>query len=242
MPRGITEVQAFLVGGGSGKNVPSPNSLADPSSGGGGGYTTTCTINTLNLSELNVTIGAGAGYSNGGATSVGSNTANGATDNGPYTTIGGYNYWGGSGGSGGGSLGVCVAYGSQWGGDGGSDGGDGKSDWGTNPNPRARQGTGQGTTTRAFGESDGTLYSGGGGGAVVGFSSTQYPQAGGAGGAGGGGNGALRAATTAANLGVTKYIPHTNGGANTGGGGGGIIWGYGSSTGGSGIAIIRWGY
>lgn len=80
-------------------------------------------------------------------------------------------------------------------------------------------GTGQGTTTRAFGETDGTLYAGGGGG---------Y-----SGGAGGGGNGDSWAGGG------------TDGGANTGGGGGGAAAFSGvqyrrGHCGGSGIAIIRW--
>ena len=68
-------------------------------------------------------------------------------------------------------------------------------------------GKGQHTTTKAFGESNGTLYAGGGG------------SEGAPGGSGGGGG------------------FRVNGGANTGGGGGSF-----TGSGGSGIAIIRWGY
>ena len=86
-------------------------------------------------------------------------------------------------------------------------------------------GTGQGTTTRAFGEYEETLYAGGGGG------HSTYGIA--WGGSGGGGRGSW-------NTNITGMIESWSGEAgatNTGGGGGG-----GGTAGGSGIAIIRWGY
>ena len=69
-------------------------------------------------------------------------------------------------------------------------------------------GTGQGSTTREFGEATGDLYSGGGGGG----SNSKRPSAGGAGGEGGGGKGGYDLSTANA---------PTAGAPNSGGGGGG---------------------
>jgi len=84
-------------------------------------------------------------------------------------------------------------------------------------------GTGQGHTTRSFGENDGVLYAAGGGGA---HTSTGY---GASGGSIGGGTG------------ESTYwgIHPTSGQANTGSGGG-ASQNYSSSIGGSGIVIIRY--
>lgn len=157
--------------------------------GGGGGYTSTQKGVILYAgTEISIEIGG-----SGGNTSAFGITANaGANANG---------FNGGAGGSGGGSL---VK-------DGGSDGGDG----GTHASYNG--GTGQGTTTREFGEENGRLYAGGGGGSKA---STFNP---GIGGDGGGGDGS-------ATIG-------SDGEQNTGGGGGGGLNGAGS--GGSGIVIIR---
>lgn len=97
-------------------------------------------------------------------------------------------------------------------GNGGSDGGNGRN----NENGGEKGGTGQGTTTREFGESTGNLYAGGGGGG--------YDGGAGIGGAGGGGNGGDENATP--------------GQENSGGGGGGNDSEPGAN-GGSGIVIIR---
>ena len=95
-------------------------------------------------------------------------------------------------------------------------------------------GVGQGTTTRAFGESEGTLYAGGGGGGHNGAGGEFT--AGGVGGSGGGGNGGCRNYLT-----INAFS--TPGAVNTGGGGGGAAGGgVKGSDGGSGVAIIRWGY
>lgn len=105
-------------------------------------------------------------------------------------------------------------------------------------------GRGQGTTTRAFGEGTGTVYSGGGGGAGGGkiyFTANgtahRYEGAGGGGGASGGGRGGT---------GNSYQDSAMNGVAGTGGGGGGG-GGRGNSGasrysggGGSGICIIRY--
>lgn len=79
-------------------------------------------------------------------------------------------------------------------------------------------GTGQGTTTREFGETFGDLYSGGGCGGVY---LSAFNASAGSGGAGGGGG------------------INTSGTPNTGGGGGGPSIQNSTATGGSGILIIR---
>jgi len=202
----------FCVGGGGGggtlNNTEYPGS--DYCGGGGGGYTTTSKRQNITAgTSYTITIGAGGAQGvNGGKTS-----AFGTTAAGGYSSKVMFNA--GKGGSGGGAG---TRHG--LGGEGGSDGGDGgKGNW-TNGQQIAQ---GQGTTTREFGESSGTLYAGGGGG-----SSNDKVVAGGAGGGGAGGR------------------PNTNGldgVANTGGGGGGR---YGSAagspksgSGGSGIVVIR---
>lgn len=124
-----------------------------------------------------------------------------------------------AGGSGGGAYGNGQVY------NGGSDGGNGDPQnaanigidhWGS-------PGKGQGTTTREFGESVGTLYAGGGGAGGNGSAQAK-------GGSGGGGNGAYSG---------TNAQP-TSGAANTGGGGGGMYYGLTNvGKGGSGIVVIR---
>ena len=183
------------------------------SGGGGGGYTTTATsVSLLSSTGYIVTIGAGGSVGQlvrqstaGGASSivVGSNT---------YSADGGAPGRGANGGNGG-SGGGAGTYGALKGGDGGTDGYNGKVAYTTYGTPTA--GTGQGTTTRAFGETSGTLYASGG--------------------AGGGGY-------TPRN-GLSQYPGTDNGnGANTGNGGKGgcATASYGAATdGGSGIIIIR---
>lgn len=103
-------------------------------------------------------------------------------------------------------------------GNGGNGGSDGSNGGGPHP------GSGQGKTTREFGESGKTLYSGGGGGGCYNYNNNSWK--GGTGGAGGGGNGGTSESPNAA----------TAGAANTGGGGGGGVNG---RSGGSGVVIIR---
>ena len=160
-------IDVFCVGGGGG-------SASGWSGGAGGGRTTTSkSIVLLEGTGYTITIGAGGyGNSSGGNTSAFTVVAVGGN---PGTAKDG-----GAGGSGGGRDG---------GGHGGSDGGGGYG------GSSGYNGAGQGTTTREFGESTGTLYSGGGAGS------------GGIGGDGGGGNSGQ------------------SGAANTGGGGGGLYGG-----------------
>ena len=157
--------------------------------GGGGGYTKTVKgVSIAIATPYTVTIGASSGTSS--AFGASANGASGAD--------------GGSGGGGGGSS-------SGTSGNGGSNGGNGTA------GDVSNGGTGQGTTTREFGESTGKLYSGGGGGSAA------YAGAAGDSTAGAG-----------ANFGGAAK----NGVANTGGGGGGAYDGT-AGRGGSGIAIIR---
>lgn len=202
-------IDIFCVGGGgSGGN----RSGTSGSSGGGGGYTATRLNNKITANtRIDVTIGnGGANGSNGGTTSFGDIlSANGGKGGRTNSTTA-------NGGSAGGYGGAYT------GGKGGSDG------------ASTSAGSGQGTTTREFGESTGKLYAAGGGGGCNSTDIADYDVNGGAGsgGKGGGGNG-----------GNYKY-PAGAGMANTGSGGGG---GQGTNSskhphggsGGSGIVCIR---
>lgn len=231
VPKNVKKVQVFLVGaGGAGNDFSSGYpSVYDTNityqlggGGGGGGYTKTQYVDVTDGQQINVVVGAG-GYSDGGQSSFGSVIAEGGK-------ISTRKCDGGNGGSGGGYGGsgrqsqTTVSNGTN----GGSNGASGAS----HSVVMNRVGSGQGTTTRAFGESSGTLYAGaGGGGIAYRFGIKAY------GGSGGGGNGS----------GPSDEGPATAGAANTGGGGGGGGYDYGTSTnygkqGGSGIVIVRWGY
>lgn len=205
-------IDVFLVGGGgSGANgCEESDGTYRLTYGGGGGYTNTVRgVRISTNTDYAITVGAGgasasaisqSGY-NGGSTSAFGATANGGEGAVGFTGSSSTGH-GGNGGSGGGGSG----------GSGGSDGGNGSG---------SSVGTGQGDTTREFGEAGGNLYSGGGGGAVNG-----------AGGAGGGGAGCP---TASGSNGV-------DGTANTGGGGGAgsrKTSSTHSGAGGSGIVIIR---
>ncbi len=200
-------VDVFLIGGGAGGAFSSNNILG----GGGSGYTVMGLSHAIAAGQFSVVIGAGgaagiAGSASGkesGATSAFGLTANGGALN---DSVGN----GGAGASGGGSNGAGGVGGSN-----GSNGGNGISSGGT----------GQGSTTRIFGETTGRLVGGGGGGAVGTGSAN-------AGGAGGGGNGALNNSTASA-------TPAGNGEANTGGGGGGGGGVMAAGAGGSGLVAVR---
>lgn len=204
-------VDIFCVGGGGGGGNRSGTSGG---SGGGAGYTATLLNKIITNTKISVTIGNGGANgstgSSGGTTSFGNIlSANGGKGGRTNTTTA-------DGGSAGGNGGAYT------GGKGGSDG------------ASTSAGTGQGTTTREFGDSAGKLYAGGGGGGCNSTDIADYDVNGGAGsgGEGGGGRG-----------GNYKY-PAGNGIANTGSGGGG---GQGTNSakypsggkGGSGIVCIR---
>lgn len=219
VPDGVRFIDVFLIGGGSGGS----GVYSGRCGGGGSGYTKTVKdIPASPGQQFAVTIGAGGSGGIGG-------TSTGATKptlpgNGGATSFGEYSIGGGtrspdaSNGSGNGGSGGgwdAVGYSDGAGGSGGANG------------------KGQGTTTRAFGESTNTLYAGGGGGAICSGSAHNAH----AGGAGGGGSGGYRY--------KSGMVYASAGGANTGGGGGGCAWvsfSLGAGAGGSGICIVRWGY
>lgn len=199
-------VDVFIVGGGGG----SPSNGV----GAGGGYTNTVKNIEVDTSNINVVIGAGgAANTAGNASSFAQHSAAGGQSyttfyNGPYLC-----YAGGDGGSGG----AANVAGRKNGGNGGSDGSAGA----IGDQTYSRPGTGQGTTTRAFGENSATLFAGGGGSVPQGSGYSR-----GLGGTGGGGASAASGSTDA-----QAGTPNTGGGA--GGGGGGVIGG------GSGIILMR---
>lgn len=219
IPAGYSKVDVFCVGGGGGAQKTYNH---DATYGGCGGYTQTVKAIAVSSGQvLNAVIGAGGtDNADGGLTSV---TRNGTA----LCSASGGSYGHGSydrtykGGSGGGQFGPYSNNADHLEGyPGGSNGGDG---YPLNTDYTAK---GQGTTTRAWGVSTGTLYAGGGGGG----SELRY-HAGGAGGVGGGGTGGS---------GISGATYQRNGTANTGGGAGGA--GYYSTaegSGGSGIVLIK---
>lgn len=205
--RGYTSIDVFLVGGGGG----AAGSTYGRGVGGGGGYTSTALHVAVEINvDYQIEVGAGGV---GGANTVTNGGTSSAFDSYAAGGIGGVRGGKPDGGSGGGRGTNVISAGAGKGGSDGSDGG--KSDEGAG-------GTGQGTTTREFGDTNGKLYSGGGGGA-----STQGGP-GGNGGEGGGGNGY-----------GTNHAA-SDGAANTGGGAGAGPQGSANGKhGGSGIVIIR---
>ena len=199
-------IDVFLVGGGSGGGRAA----------GGGGYTKTLkavkvSVGTAYLIEVGAGGIAGVGNSKAGSAG-GTSNAFGASANGGEANTSASSFRGSNGGSGGGAGST-----NGNGGKGGSDGSDGFHRNGTHQD----SGTGQGTTTREFGESAGKLYAGGGGGCTTTSSN------GGAGGDGGGGDGGNTSGGA------------TSGETNTGSGGGGAANNKAGGSGGSGIVIIR---
>lgn len=164
-----TTIDLFLVGGGGGSKL---------GGGAGGGYTKT-QKGIVAQANLNYSIMIGAG---------GTNAGDGGTSSAFEISVLGGKGSPGDSGSNGGSGGAAYSSGVKYAG--GSDGRNGEG-------PTATAGQGQGTTTREFGESTGTLYAGGGGSA-----------SGSLGGEGGGGNSA------------------SHGTPNTGGGAGGWTGAY----------------
>ena len=199
-------IDVFLVGGGGGGSRAA----------GGGGYTKTLkavkvSVGTAYLIEVGAGGIAGVGNSKAGS-SGGTSNAFGASANGGEANTSASSFRGSNGGSGGGAGST-----NGNGGKGGSDGSDGFHRNGTHQD----SGTGQGTTTREFGESGGKLYAGGGGGCTTTSSN------GGAGGDGGGGDGGNTSGGA------------TSGATNTGSGGGGAANSKAGGAGGSGIVVIR---
>jgi len=223
-------IDVFMVGGGGAGGTFTYNHDT-AGGGGGGGYTRTGRrVSVAANTDIPVTVGAGgavntSGYGRGGqgGTTIFGNVSAGGG-------LGGQGYpgsseagMGGDGGSGGGG-GVRS---NSVGGVGGNNGGNGEA--GTDYSG----GSGQGNTTREFGESNGKLYAGGGGGGRYMYAQSPVVSMGGA---GGGGSGAWSSGSSsqAAAAGV----------ANTGGGGGGGARGVSSgrqngASGGSGIVCFR---
>ena len=229
------EIDAFLVGGGGGGGAAGGGQRAG-NGGGGGGYTTT--VKNISITPNNpytITIGLGGSKGTGSWSTATDGSQGGTTSAFDFEALGGYGgkskYWanadnsnggsgiggdGGSGGGGGGyyyenSAGTVTKYKP---GGGGTDGSNGTSAY-------YAGGTGQGTTTREFGEDTGDLYAGGGaGGSPLGWKyGIIY------GGSGGGGN-------STNNGGI-------NGTKNTGGGGGAGLYSLQAGNGGTGIVVIR---
>lgn len=196
-------IDVFLVGGGGGTKWSVGSNVYG--GGAGGGYTQTGKAVTVTTNTpYTIDIGAGGiGAADGGATSAFGLSASG----GGHPT----GASGAAGGSGGGGYVHASSSGTSatGAGNGGSDGGNGVAGGYGDVNG----GTGQGTTTREFGETGGKLYAGGGAG------SSNKSGVSPVGGAGGGGD------------------VESDGAANTGGGAGNAI--NGTHNGGSGIAVIR---
>lgn len=226
-----TVIDLFMVGGG-GKGgrcvMTSSPSYYTANGGGGGGYTRTIKrLAAQGSYEINIGVGSTTANVDGGSTAWGT----------AYTVAGGKSSAqipaapaaaspgrpGGSGGGGG------VISNSDYG-TGGSDGNNGEQGY---FGPVAG-GTGQGYTTREFGEATGKLYAGGGGGGR--YMSSQTPVIS-MGGPGGGGSGGWAGSSR------NQLQPPSAGGANTGGGGGGAAANYTGSmeggSGGSGIVCFR---
>lgn len=188
----------LLGGGGSGSSTWSASYGAG---GGGAGYTVTVLNVGADKGTYAITVGAG-GQSGGGG---GSTSAFGFSAHGGYAGSYGTTTNGGNGGSGGGAY-LCK------GGSNGTNGSNYVFEGGT-----LYGGTGQGSTTREFGESTGTLYAYGGDG---------------------GGN---RTANGTAGLGADDTHAATSGADNSGSGGGGRYVGTYETpgAGGSGIVVMR---
>lgn len=231
-------IDVFCVGGGGAGSTPYTNGNYG-TGGGGGGYT--ATVRKLNVSgSLEVTIGTGGvrsaldAYTPAGATSFGNLcTANGGKNGFAQNPTYGYGQldcYGAAGGSGGGGG---VSSNSDYG-TGGSDGMNGEDGFSSSSSVNVKGGTGQGSSTREFGEATGKLYAGGGGGGRYMSSPTPLVSMGGAGGGGSGGW-----------YSTVAYQAAASGVANTGGGGGGGAQHSSSSyrvkgaNGGSGICCFR---
>ncbi|GLB26638.1 hypothetical protein LXJ15735_28790 [Lacrimispora xylanolytica] len=249
VPSGINQVQVFLVGGGGGGGYNVLYGGDHAGFGGGSGYTTTQTVSVTPGQQIPIVIGAGGrgrnsdNGDNGSNTSFGSVVVNGGNRGSWYI---GSNVPNSNGGSGGGAGGIRYENyrREQNGGNGGADGSNGnpsffvdietgESGW------TGDGGRGQGTTTRAFGESWNTLYAGAGGGGgglrPSSGSSAYFSGSPGQGGSGGGGRG-----NTSSTADIGDATPNTGGG----GGGAGPTVNYNATrytgAGGSGICILRY--
>ena len=184
-------IDVFCVGGGAGGQRNEDSGYGTMRPGGGGGYTTTTKkVTVKENTPYSVVVGAGGaylGYVKGGSygNSGGKTSAFGCEAKGGYAAYATYgNSPGGNGGSGGGSAG-----GGSGGTNGGNGGGASSTDAYGNSLPSNARGYGQGTTTRAFGESSGELFSSGGAGGSNSASGAANSGTGGGGAGGSGGSG-----------------------------------------------------
>ena len=217
-------IDVFMVGGGSSGAYQISNS-ANAYTGGSGGYTRTIKRVAVNKNTpIPANIGTGGlNGANGGDTSFNSIVVKGGVAPTEKSS--------GTGGSGGGAGGWLSRGG---GGAGGTDGSGGlKGD--TSGGHEA--GTGQGFTTREFGEATGKLYSGGGGGAT--YIASASPKRGGAGGDGGGGRGAGCGERGDYSIAGTAGVANTGGGGGAGGRSTNQISWVSAGAGGSGIVCFR---
>ena len=268
IPDRVTSVDIFLVGGGGAggasclTNNYYNNSNAPYYSnghGGGGGYTKTVKgVSVTPGKSYSIVVGAGAASQSNDSPAL---TRGGDSSGLGYSVGGGFsgynNYESGDitnsagGGSGGGKGGYScekvIWTGFSAGGAGGDNGSNGwKGSTGSDPSKyqlstSTKVCVGQGTTTRAFGESSGSFYSGGGAGASAYVHEKYKPN----GGYPGGGDGSCRwevwSGTGWTNNNSWARTA-TKGDHGTGGGGGGAWIHEASGAGGSGCVIIRWGY
>lgn len=223
-------IDVFMVGGG-GKGgrcvMTSSPAYYTANGGGGGGYTRTIKRLAVQGSyEINIGTGSATANVDGGSTAWGTayTVAGGKSSTEmPSASAANTGRAGGSGGGGG------VISNSDYG-TGGSDGNNGEQGY---FGPVAG-GTGQGFTTREFGEATGKLYAGGGGGGRYMVSQTPIVSMGGT---GGGGTGGWAGSASG------QLQSPSAGGANTGGGGGGAAANYTGGmqggSGGSGIVCFR---
>lgn len=165
IPEGFSILDIFCLGGGGGgaQSRKEPYDLsAIGGGGGGGGYTITVFNIAVSAGQvINCFVGAGGNSNNnGGGTSVWRDGVSLCNADGGYSgqSPNSDNANGGAGGSGGG--GGCFDNTSGYGGSDGNPGGG----WSGTTGSSSSGGAGQGRTTRAFGEPQGTLYSGGGSG------------------------------------------------------------------------------
>lgn len=238
IPSTLTSVDLFVVGGGGSGAAVVCIYEQNAAGGGAGGYTKTLLGYNAAGKTLTITVGAG-----GTSVSADSNQDLDEVSGKPGGTttieVDGSVILSASGGR----AGLSSSTGNRSAASGGSDGGSVTSsgvdeyncvDGGEDGSP------GQGTTTRAFGESSGTLYASGGG-VVAGYREDSADPAGftysaSAPGGSGAGNGTLASSTNSSGESATTY----------GSGGGPILLGIrnGKCTSGAGkqgIAIIRWG-
>lgn len=255
VPAGVTSINIHCTGGGasgaSGYNPASYKEYEEGGHGGGGGYTSyKKNISVSQGQQLSIIVGnGGVAIANkyvpvsGGTSSVSLNNNILVSANGGGAKVSGT----GCGGSGGG-RGAGYRYSTKNAGKGGTNGANGE-------HASSSQFLGQGTSTREFGETNGTLYSGGGGGGGCASSSNSdsdfvanYNE----GGNGGGGIGDFNLKTDMT-PGKTFYMSSyyefeygggMGGATGTGGGGGGGSAANNFQTlggnGGSGNVIITW--